>query len=305
MPSELSTPDVLTAVTAATLARTQAVMADTTAWAAVHGLPSPPHDLPLYAAHGPAAPASAAFSADTVWYAQAWAAAFTLLHGERSSRSGRVCVARGEDRWWAIVVYPPGSDEEWHEVVNEVERMTENEVDASGRTLLLSPWRTPDLRGRGWELAGYPVLLNRKAGDGGREAPAPPDLVLCRAGQETWPECFVTPADLAVDVTGMLAGPWQPAGEVLYWSARYGGETVGVAAVVLAQGLWIPAAIAVHPDVRGQGIGRAMLALLRPHLIEFPGRPSLALAPDHLAGIARAAGYRARQRWVTWRKRGS
>jgi GNAT superfamily N-acetyltransferase len=298
MLSELSTPDVLTAVTAATLARAQAVMADTTAWAAVNGLPSPPHDLPLYAAHGPAAAASAAFSADTVWFAQAWAAAAALLHGERSSRTGRVCVTQGsEGRRWATVVYPPGSEEEWQEVLDEVERLAGNGVP--GRTLLASPWRTPDLRRRGWKLAGYPVALHRRPGGGCREVPAP-DLVVCRAGHDAWTPDFVTSADLAADVTGALDGPWSA--DVLHWVARHGGETVAVASVVVSQGLWMPSAIAVRPDHRGRGIGQAVLAVLRPHLVEFPEPPSFALAPDHLVTIARTAGYRPRQRWMTWRR---
>ncbi|WP_188197035.1 hypothetical protein [Nonomuraea sp. SYSU D8015] len=298
MPSETTTPDVLTAVTAASLARTQAVMADTTAWAAVNGLQPPPQDLPLYAAHGPAAPASTAFSADTVWFAQAWATATALAHGERSSRSGRVCVVHAEEgRRWATVLYPPASEEEWQEVLDEVAGLAGD--GAAGRTLLTSPWRTPDLRRRGWELMGYPVLLHRKPGGGCREVPAP-EVVLRRAGHDAWRPGFVTPADLAADVTGVLDGPWNP--EVLHWTAGHGGETVAVAAVVLAHGLWMPAAVAVRPDSRRRGVGRAVLSLLRPHLAAFPEPPSLALVPDHLAGIARGAGYRSRQRWMTWRR---
>ena len=53
MPSDLLSSDVLTAVSAATIARTQAAIADTAAWAAVEGLAPPPRDLPVYAAYGP------------------------------------------------------------------------------------------------------------------------------------------------------------------------------------------------------------------------------------------------------------
>jgi hypothetical protein len=47
--------------------------------------------------------------------------------------------------------------------------------------LLLSPWRTPDLAGRGWQLVGHPMFVVR--GPAGEPADAPPSDVTVRRAE--------------------------------------------------------------------------------------------------------------------------
>lgn len=72
----------------------------------------------------------------------------------------------------AVLTQPPGQGRPPGEGAFEATLATveDHYTHGTGRVYLWSPWPTPDLRHRGWELDGHPPLLIRPA-----EAPLPPD----------------------------------------------------------------------------------------------------------------------------------
>jgi hypothetical protein len=60
----------------------------------------------------------------------------------------------------AVLTRPPAADG-WHGALDEVEAFF---AGGTGRAYLWSPWPTPDLRDRGWQLDGHPPLLVRPPG---------------------------------------------------------------------------------------------------------------------------------------------
>lgn len=73
----------------------------------------------------------------------------------------------------AVVTHPP-DPAAWEAVAGTVEAFFAG--GTSGRVFLFSPWPTPDLRARGWELEGHPPLLVRPAGLALPDAPSDLDI---------------------------------------------------------------------------------------------------------------------------------
>ena len=67
---------------------------------------------------------------------------------------------------------------------------------AGSAGLLLSPWPTPDLAGRGWQLVGHPMFVVR--GPVGEPADAPPSDVKVRRAE--------SPDDLESRALGEASG---------------------------------------------------------------------------------------------------
>lgn len=61
----------------------------------------------------------------------------------------------------ALLLAPPAPDR-WDDVLDHIEAFYARA--GTGSVLLWSPWRTPDLAGRGWRLEGHPPLLIRPPG---------------------------------------------------------------------------------------------------------------------------------------------
>ena len=61
----------------------------------------------------------------------------------------------------AVLLRPPAPDR-WDDVLDRIEDFYA--ASGTGTVLLWSPWPTPDLRGRGWQLEGHPPLLIRPPG---------------------------------------------------------------------------------------------------------------------------------------------
>jgi GNAT superfamily N-acetyltransferase len=202
----------------------------------------------------------------------------------------------------ATLLRPPAADE-WPGLLDEIENGLR---DGSGDAYLYSAWPTPDLRGRGWELEGYPPLLVRAPGLP-LPPPGPADFEVRRvvdpAGLADWERVAVTGYPLAQLL------PWRP--EVLYdervlktplrqWVGYADGQPVGAGASWVTDGLHVCAMGVVLPGYRGRGYWRA---LLRTRLADAAGLPSAGLFSDYSRPGAQRYGYLPVLRFTLWRRK--
>ncbi len=80
----------------------------------------------------------------------------------RDERVSAVDLRRPTGFFNSAMLLRPLRDPELEVTVDQIEGFYE--AAGQGAALLWSPWPTPDLAGRGWELQGYPPLLYRPAG---------------------------------------------------------------------------------------------------------------------------------------------
>jgi hypothetical protein len=110
-----------------------------------------------------------------------------LGQGGRAVRSERLSLAdAGSPSPYlnsAVLLRPlaaPGGER----LLEEAERFYAD--GTGGPWMLFSPWPTPDLAGRGWELVGHPPLMLRPPG--GAVPAAPPELEIRRVTRRAaWP----------------------------------------------------------------------------------------------------------------------
>ena len=188
------------------------------------------------------------------------------------------------------------------DTVADVERWY---ADGHGDVLLWSPWPTPDLRGRGWQLEGHPPLLVREAG--GPAPPARDDVVVAEVTDATGVDDF---SRLMVD--GFPFGDLQPyrSGSLFddrlrrdprwrLWLAAVDGRHVAAGALFVEHGLASLALAATLPQARGRG---AWYALVRARLLAAPDLMSCGIFSDlSRPGIERL-GYLPITRFTLWRR---
>lgn len=213
-----------------------------------------------------------------------WAAA-------ADSRQGRV---RRDDRFVAAdmggpsgmfnstTLVQPLHGDDLEEALDEIDSFYAEE--GSGSFLLWSPWRTPDLRRRGWELEGHPPMLLRPAGVAiDVDAPDELDIVEVHDGQgiEDW-------CALAVDAFPLEdLQPYRPGAlldERILADDRYrflvgyvDGEPVCIGSRYVAHGLNTLFLAATDPATRGHGYYRAMAAR---RVADRPDLPDAAVVSD-------------------------
>jgi hypothetical protein len=150
--------------------------------------------------------------------------------------------------------------------------------------LLLSPWPTPDLTGRGWQLVGHPMFVVRAPVSGPADAP-PDDVDVRRAG---------SPADLALveqilingypapDLGGLPAnraiGPALLGSAVRHWIGYLDGNPVATAASHAAHGVVNLGLAATLPAARRRGVWRALVAA---RCADTPDLPAVAFTSDY------------------------
>jgi GNAT superfamily N-acetyltransferase len=230
-----------------------------------------------------------------------------LGQGGRAVRSGRVSLADAGSPSphlnSAVLLRPlaaPGADG----LVEEVERFYAE--GSGGAVLLFSPWPTPDLRGRGWELVGHPPLLLRPTG--GAPPPAPAELEVERvAGARSlaaFEACLVEGyplEELRPARPGCLYRPQALAGGRLRcWVGSVEGRPVSVAAAWVAHDLVEVVWVATLPAARRRGYGEALTwraALTRPEL------PAILLASDAGRPLYERMGFLPLLRFTLWLRR--
>jgi GNAT superfamily N-acetyltransferase len=171
-----------------------------------------------------------------------------------------------------------------------------------GPGCLFSPWPTPDLTDRGWQLAGHPPLMVLPAG---ATAPSPPAaLRVAEVGQGAEADDFGRVLVEGYPVTELQ--PYQP-GSVFAAEAFRDGRRGWIGyeddrAVAAAIGLEQDDVVGVHfvatlPDARGKGYGEALTwAAANPGL----GRPSILVSSDLGRRVYERMGYLAIDRWTLW-----
>ena len=173
---------------------------------------------------------------------------------------------------------------------------------AGGPGALFSPWPTPDLTSRGWQLAGHPPLMVLPPGATAPEPP--PGLSLVPVGEGADADDFGRVLVEGYPIDDLL--PYQPGSfftadaftdEMRGW-VGYEEDRPVTAAMGLAQadvvGVHFVATLA---EARGKRYGEAATwAATMP----TPDRPSILLASDLGRPIYERMGYLAVTRWALW-----
>lgn len=164
-----------------------------------------------------------------------------------------------------------------------------DDVDAffggTGRpATLLSMWPTPDLRSRGWELEGHPMLVVRAPAPvpaGGTTAPGV-DVRIATTADD-----FATAEQLAIDGFGMEVARGLPAGHLIPPGVADGGmvvrlglldgEPVGLGNVSVGHGVVNLCLAATLPAARRRGVWQA---LVWSRVAEAPDLPAVAYTSD-------------------------
>jgi hypothetical protein len=155
---------------------------------------------------------------------------------------------------------------------------------AGSAGLLLSPWPTPDLAGRGWQLVGHPMFVAR--GPVGEPPDAPPNGVHVRRAESAddlalieriiidgypMPELDGLPANRALG-TGLLGSA------VRHWIGYLHGTPSAAAASHAAHGVVNLCLAATLPAARRRGVWHA-LATAR--CASTPDLPAVAFTSDY------------------------
>ncbi|MDQ4009282.1 MAG: hypothetical protein M3228_00935 [Actinomycetota bacterium] len=202
----------------------------------------------------------------------------------------------------AVLLRPP---ERVEDILADIEAFYDGH--GCGDVELWSPWPTPDLTARGWELEGHPPLLVRPAG----RAPAgvdPPELrieaVTTATGVRDWErvavEGFPFPEVL----------PWLPgaiANEKILsddrtrlWVGYVEDRPVVIGSLFVEAGIGHLSLGVTLPEARGRGYWAAMA---RRRLAVLPGLPAAGVFSDMSRPGAEARGFLPIVRFTLWRRR--
>jgi hypothetical protein len=155
---------------------------------------------------------------------------------------------------------------------------------AGSAGLLLSPWPTPDLAGRGWQLVGHPMFVVR--GQAAEAADAPPGHVNVRRAESAddlalierilidgypMPELDRLPANRAL-------GPALPGSAVRHWIGYLDGTPSAAAASHAAHGVVNLCLAATLPAARRRGVWQALTTA---RCASYPDLPAVAFTSDH------------------------
>jgi hypothetical protein len=139
---------------------------------------------------------------------------------------------------------------------------------AGSAGLLLSPWPTPDLTGRGLQLVGHPMFVVR--GPVAEPADAPPSEANVRRA-ESVPELDGLPANKAM-------GPALLGSPVRHWMGYLDGTPTAAAASHAAHGVNNLCLAATLPAARRHGVWHALVAA---RCAGAPDLPAAAFTSDY------------------------
>jgi hypothetical protein len=150
--------------------------------------------------------------------------------------------------------------------------------------LLLSPWPTPDLAGRGWQLVGHPMFVVR--GPVGEPADAPPSDVTVRHAESADDlaliERIVIDGYPVPELDGLPAnrarGPALLQSPVRHWIGYLDGTPIAAAASHAAHGVVNLCLAATLPAARRRGVWHALVAA---RCADTPDLPAVAFTSDY------------------------
>jgi hypothetical protein len=189
----------------------------------------------------------------------------------------------------------------WERIIGELEGHLL--TAGTGRVTLFSPWPTPDLTGRGWQLSGHPPVLLRPSGE-----PAPPTPAWLEIREVADARTLTDWARVAIEgfpleeLEGgargrfvderLLADPRLHA-----WVAYVDRRPIAIGTSYVVHGLHVPTLGVTLPEHRGRG---AWHVLMRRRLATFPSLAAMALFSDHSRGPAQGLGFLPLSRWTVW-----
>lgn len=217
---------------------------------------------------------------------------------QRSDVAVLTDLGRPAGYWNATTVLRPLSPQGWGGLLDQIDALSEC-ADHARRLDLWSPFPTPDLRVRGWELSGHVPMMWRPP------SPSPvadvPGLALrwVHSAPELvrWASTAIAAFPLdgvptSVATSALLDHPGQH-----LVVAELDGEPVGVAAGLVTHGVDVVQLVGVEESARGRGIGAALTAAvgsLRPEL------PAVLLSSDDGRPVYERLGYLPLLRWTMW-----
>ena len=156
---------------------------------------------------------------------------------------------------------------------------------AGSAGLLLSPWPTPDLAGRGWQLVGHPMFVVR--GPAGEPAGAPPGVVDVRRAESAddlaLVERIVIDGYPVPELGGLppnrALGPALLRSAVRHWIGYLDGtRPVAAAASHAAHGVVNLCLAATMPAARRRGVWHALVAA---RCAATPDLPAVTFTSDY------------------------
>jgi hypothetical protein len=198
----------------------------------------------------------------------------------RDDRFSAVDLGRPTGLFNSATLLRPVRDDAFDATVGSIERFYD--AGGTGSTLLWSPWPTPDLTGRGWQLQGHPPLLYRPAGLP-EQRDQPEDLSVSEVTTERelaeW--CTVVVDAFPLDEVDAPSRLFDPAvlGDERYRFVigRVGDRPVAVGCQVLVAGTNVLLLSTVRLEERGRGY---YSALVRDRLARAPDLPSVTIVSD-------------------------
>lgn len=215
--------------------------------------------------------------------AASWEAAATAMQQRTLRRDAFVATDFGRPTglFNSVTLTQPLAGDDLHTALDEIEAFY---TTGAGDVQLWSPWPTPDLTARGWQLEGHPPLLLRPA-SGPVDVDAPGDLRIERVtdagGVDDW--CRVAVDGFPLDDVA----PYR-SGDLLderilrddRWRLFVGyadGEPVCIGTLFVEHGLGHFFLAVTRPDARGRGFYGAMS---RHRMAEVPDLPLAAVFSD-------------------------
>jgi hypothetical protein len=239
----------------------------------------------------------------TYAYASSFASLVALMGGHVVHREPYVTWDRGVPAglFNGAMLLQPLPHTGWEQTVDELE--ADLLTTGSGQVILFSPWPSPDLSDRGWQLSGHPPLLLRPSGE--PEPPSPDWLQICEVGDartladwervaiEGYPldELQATRSGSFVDER-ILTDPRLHA-----WVAYADGRPIAIGTSYVVHGLHVPTLGVTLPAYRGRG---AWHILMRRRLSTFRSLPAMALFSDFSRRPAEGLGFLPLVRWTVW-----
>jgi hypothetical protein len=236
-------------------------------------------------------------------YASSFTSPVALMGGRTVRREPYVVWDRGEPAgpYNGAMLLRPLSYRGWEQTLCELE--SDLLPNGTGEVVLFSPWPTPDLTDRGWQLSGHPPLLLRPRGD--PEPPTPAWLEVREVGDarhladwervavEGYPFDELRPVERGRFVDErILADPHLQA-----WVAYVRETPIAIGASYVVHGLHVPTLGVTLPEHRGRG---AWHVLMRRRLATFRSLPAMSLFADHSRPPAEGLGFLPIARWTVW-----
>jgi hypothetical protein len=164
--------------------------------------------------------------------------------------------------------------------------------------VLMSPFPTGDLSGRGLQLMGHPPFMVRPRG--GEPPPVPAGLVIEEvtdgAGLEEFAGALAAYYPMPAEARACF-GPAMLGGATRVWIGREAGRPVGVAAAHISHGVVNIEWVAADPACRGKGYGAAMTWQAT---LADPTLPAVLISSDDGRPVYERMGYLPIVRWTLW-----